>query len=266
MQLHKWQTEFQQVILRSAQESAQAVNPSVPLQLTQQGPTAELRLAIYHNAYRLRLTEALRSNFPALHQLLGDEDFNAAASQFLQHNPPTTASIRWFGDALPGWLSQQKPYAELPAIAELAQFEWALRHALDAANASTVTPDDLQRVPPERWADLHFTLHPSVTLLNLQWNAIAVWQALTNDQVPPDPAPAPGYWLVYRQENLMNAWRSLDPQELEGLTRITSGQSFGDLCEYLYTQREDPELAINTAASWLRSWSEQGLLAITDTE
>ena len=36
---------------------------------------APTRLAIYYDAYRLRLIEALDGNYPVLHGWLGDEEF-----------------------------------------------------------------------------------------------------------------------------------------------------------------------------------------------
>ena len=40
------------------------------------------------------------SNYPALHRLLGDQDFGKLCSDYLRQHPPVHASIRWFGDAM----------------------------------------------------------------------------------------------------------------------------------------------------------------------
>src|SRR5579872_6326059 len=96
MQLREWQRHFQHAVLGNVNTDA------LPLQ--KKGLRRELSLGIYANAYRERLHEALRSNYGALHQLLGDHDFAAMAYAFTAAHPPETASIRWFGAALPKFL------------------------------------------------------------------------------------------------------------------------------------------------------------------
>lgn len=262
MQLRHWQTEFQALVV--AAETDTTLRECESITLLQQGAEREVRLAIYQNAYHQRLCEALRSNFPAVHQLLGDVDFAAAAQQFLLKHPPSTASIRWFGEGFPNWLFEEPPYSGCPATSELAQFEWALRHAIDAADADRMKTDHMQAIAPEQWSEIYFQLHPSVTLLNFQWNTISIWQALNNNATPPQPKKSPSQWIVSRQDDLMNAWRSVEALEIEALTRLTGGQSFGDLCEHIFEQLKDSQQAINQSVVWLKTWIEQGLLTESD--
>ena len=49
--------------------------------------TAAERLAIYHNAYHVRLLECLREEFPILSLALGDETFDAFAYGYLRTYP-----------------------------------------------------------------------------------------------------------------------------------------------------------------------------------
>lgn len=263
MQLRDWQQQLQQVILQDTdvQDTDMQSEPTLTqLPLLQTGAVREQRLQIYQNAYQARLTEALRSNFPALHQLLGDADFALAARGFIAAHPPVTASIRWFGDQFSMWLQHQQPFCDCPAIAELARFEWALRHTIDGADGERISMEFMQTQAPEQWHQLYFDLHPALALLHLQWNITEVWQALTQEQVPPAPQPQPCHWLVYRQLDLVSAWRSAEPLEVDLLQKIQQGHSFGDLCEFLYEQTQDPDLAVNQAVIFLKSWIEQGLL------
>jgi hypothetical protein len=221
----------------------------------------QTRLGIYIDAYALRLIEALKTNYPAMHQLLGDDDFDAMARAYLEKYPPEHASIRWFGNHLTDFLSAQKPYADQPVFSELAKFEWALRHTIDAADADVLSVESLQSIAPEKWADLRFDLHPSLTILHLVWNTPQIWQALTNNENLPEPQLQSMAWLVYRQPDLISAWRSSGEAEVSSLQLIQAGKTFGDICEHLLQCSDDLQQVPLMAAGFLRGWTEQGFLA-----
>ena len=82
------------------------------------------RLAIYQNAYQLRLVEALGDNFPKLKQYMGDDEFEKCGLHYLAKFPSNYTSIRWFGAELAVYL--QAEYPDSPWLAELAQLEWTM--------------------------------------------------------------------------------------------------------------------------------------------
>lgn len=255
MRLYDWQRQFQQVVLGGAGSA------SLPLQ--RGSIDRERQLGVYSNAYQLRLTEALRGNYEALYKLLGDDDFNAMSRRFIRAHPPDTASIRWFGGDLADFLGKTAPFSEVPAIAELTRFEWALRHTVDAADGEEPTVEDLQRISPSEWGDLVFNLHPSVTVLEFHWNTPQIWQALHDDLDPPKPRAAHHYWLVYRQPDLASHWRSVDEREVLALHTWRDGGTFNDVCESLQVPAERDESQRDIAmlaATLLKTWMQEGLL------
>lgn len=256
--LRQWQEMVQENILSSNSQSKN----ELMAQLKCGGAKPEMRLGVYIDAYVLRLLEALRSNYPVLHQLLGDDYFDVMACRYLKMYPPGYASIRWFGDHLSDFLEKEVPYTNVPSIAELAGFEWALRHTIDAADADIVTPEYLQSLAPEVWSDLAFHVHPSLTILKLDWNAPQIWSALSSGADVPEPTRQPGFWLVYRQPNLVSGWRSATPLEVAVLESVHYGLNFADLCEEMCNLVDDVESIPLTAATFLRAWVEQGLLSL----
>jgi hypothetical protein len=256
--LQQWQEAVQGAILTPEETYSSKVTDW----LRRDGANAEKRLAVYVHAYVLRLEEALRTNYPALHQLLGDDDFARMACRYLATHPPSHNSIRWFGLRLSAFLSEESPYASIPSIAELAEFEWALRYTIDAADADILTLDALQTIEPQLWAILTFSLHPSLSILHFQWNAPQLWNALTADEQLPEPAAQPMHWLVYRQPNLVTAWRSATALEIAALNSIQRGLSFADMCEELSHQLDDIDSTPLTAATFLKCWVDQGLVSV----
>ncbi|MCK6638550.1 MAG: DNA-binding domain-containing protein [Bacteroidia bacterium] len=67
------------------------------------------RLAIYHNAYFLRLYGVLEAEYPALKAALGEDLFRKFALFFLQQNPSGSYSLYDLSANFPGFLAQSVP-------------------------------------------------------------------------------------------------------------------------------------------------------------
>ncbi len=246
------QRDLQHHVLNGDSAIAAAVNgtPAVPV---------STRLAVYSNAYRIRLAEALGANVPQLKQLLGDEQFGAIASRYVDEHPSQFASIRWFGDRLAEMLAQS--HASQPWLAELAHWEWALAAAFDAQDADIVGVECLAAVAPDDWADLQLEFHPSVRPLQLTTNAQALFKALSEEQPAPHPTilPQPQSWLMWRQNDLKTQYRSLEPAEVAALAEVRAGGTFGAMCEALCEWHDADEVPL-LAAGMLKRWLVEEML------
>lgn len=217
------------------------------------------RIDVYRHAYRARLVEALRSNFPVLHRVLGDEAFAELALAYLARQPSRQPSIRWFGHALPAWLAAHPGALPHPALADLAAMEWALGTSFDAADAAPLAFAELAARTPEAWPEARFAGHPSVALLTLGWAVEPIWQALTEDEdaATGEPQSLEHRLLVWRQ-GLETRWRSLPADEAALLAACLSGEPFMALCGQAAQARGDAAPA--WVASALRRWVDDGLL------
>lgn len=218
------------------------------------------RLGIYRHAYGARLREALDDTYPILHQVLGDEMFEALGEAFVAAQPSVHRSIRWYGRELPAFLEDHEPYATQPVLAELARLEWTLTEAFDAADAEPLTRDALLTVAPDQWETLRLAFHPSLRRQAFAWNAVAVWQAVSATDGPPAPeqADAPVPWVIWRQD-LLNYFRSLSPAEAAALDSAREGATFAELCALLSEHVPEAEVPM-TAASFLNGWLAAGLV------
>ena len=221
MRLREWQLALQDAALGKSDRVRRA--------LKQNSAANYPRLGIYTNAYSSRLRDALRSNFPVLRQLLDDDDFNTLATRYLTDHPSSNSSIRWFGEHLPRSLDVTEPYCSTPVMHELPKFEWALRHTVDAADAERVEFSEMAALAPDKWGALQFTLHPSLTILDLQWNVLPVWHALTNLTIPPHPCLESQFCLVWRQRDFISAWRSCECFEATALRTLRTGATLAEL-------------------------------------
>ncbi len=252
-QLEALENDFQSYLLRGAADIERSVVGTTRVPIA-------TRLAIYGDAYRLRLIETLQSHYPALLALLGEEEFAALANAYVQAHDSTFASIRYYGAALAALLAAAPRYAARPWMAELARFEWAMTEVFDAADAAPITAQALSEVAPQEWAQLGFGFDPSVRCLELTWNAPSLWRALTDAKEPPAPAaqPEPVAWLLWRRD-LQIYFRPLPALENRALAQARAGRSFGALCDELATALDANE-APPRAAALLREWVESGLI------
>jgi len=256
--LHEWQSALQASILDPRRN-----REHIRDRLRAGSLDVDSQLDVYANAYVMRLIEALHSNYPAVQRALGDEDFDVMARRYLDLYPSAHASIRWLGGSLAVFLRDQEPYRQAPVLSELASFEWAMRHTLDAADADLLTVEALLSVPVQKWSDLRFDLHPSVTRLFLQWNAPQLWQALSeaannSTEESLEPVGRPQHWLIYRKPDLVSGWRSLTDAEAAALDLVQQGETFADICACIAAHQVDD--AAMQAAGLLRVWVERGIL------
>jgi len=217
---------------------------------------ADQRLRIYHDAYRLRLLEALSAAYPNLLKLLGEVQFERLAQGYIEDRPSRYRNLRWYGEALAEHLLDA--LLEHPIASELARFEWALALAFDSAEAPLLIRADLAAIPPEGWGELSLEAHPSVRILDLELNTVAVWKALEADQPPPSVERSPASWLIWRQ-GLDPHFRSLASGERDGLTQVMRGARFSEICEALGRTMTETA-AVGQAAGYLAGWLDAGLL------
>ncbi|WP_341503556.1 DNA-binding domain-containing protein [Gallaecimonas sp. GXIMD4217] len=232
-------------------------------QVAEQGPLAPAdRIAIYGNAYRLRLAAVLETDHPMLALYLGDEAFGELCEGYIDHHPSRHKSLRHFGEALPAYLVEQAPFAEHPQLAELARFERLLLDAFDGADGARAAPGCLAELAPEHWPGLRLDFHPCVRVFETRCNAVPIWQALKADEMPPPPLLAPGRWLIWRSRDRLTEFRHLDEDEALLLRLLlVEGVILAEACEGL-AETLPAEQIPRLLQSSLGRWLEDGIITV----
>lgn len=222
--------------------------------------SAAKRLDIYLDAYRTRLIEALASNYPILKIYLGSELFQKIANEYLQQHPSSYRSIRWFGDMLADFLSNYEGDNH-PYLAEFAQFEWSLALTFDAADAEVIKMEQMATIPAEAWGSMQLIPHPSLHRINLFWNVIPIWQAISEerlaDELVKNVKPAP--WVMWRRD-YVSRFYSLAEDESWAMDAMIKGLNFGEICTGLCEWVDEQEVGLR-AASFLKGWIQSGLIS-----
>ncbi len=222
--------------------------------------SAKTRLKIYSSAYRLRLLEALDTDYPALRALAGDEQFEKLAYAYIESHPSPYYNMRWYGGELAEFLKTTPPYNKFPALSEMAAFEWIMALAFDAPNDPVVTVENMTKFPANAWPALVFTPHASLQRLNLEWNVPAFWKAVDKKERPEPPIKNefPSGWVLWRRE-LNIYFRSMSVEEAWAIDAMKSGNTFAEICSGLCEWIDELQVAQH-AAGMLKGWIAEGMI------
>lgn len=214
--------------------------------------SARERMTFYRNAYTLRLKEALSTDYERLHSYLGDELFDSLMQHYIDSYPSHHPSLRYFGQHMIELIERLEPFKSLTEVAEITRIEQAFSNSFDAADCQHVALHQLEKLSPEEWVSLALRFHDAVQLLPQKYNSFQIWQALANEEMPPQKTLDNTVWLIWRQD-MVSHYRALASAELAALTVAISTGNFADICEVLLEHFSEEEVPLK-AVSYLQQW------------
>ena len=224
---------------------------------TPPGVDAGQRLGIYHNAYRARLAEVLAESFEKTFLYMGAELFERDARAFAVSHPPAVRNLAHYGADFVAYLATL--YPDNPELRELAQLDWDLRTAFDAADAPALDTQSASAQEAALWLNRTQPLHPSLKLRAISTNVVQIWQAIDQDLEVPAVVhrEAPGTLLVWRKA-LLPHFQTLEPDQAAFMLSLAQGRSIDATCTDLAGTAVLPEP--QRLAGWLQGWLEEGWL------
>lgn len=220
-------------------------------------------LAIYRNAYRARLVDALRDTYERTARWVGDDAFRAAAAHHVIQTPPNSWTLDHVAEGFVEVLEEL--FANDPEVTELAWLEWAMHRAFVAADIAPLDAAGFAAASAgfgeAEWAGLRLGFLPSVNFRVLSHDAGALWNTLAEDEfdAPDYVLPTPGAMIVWR-EDLRPTFMPVGEAEGHGLGGMLRGASYGELVESLAGKVGD-EQAVMQAGAMLGRWLGNGLIA-----
>lgn len=139
------------------------------------GLAPEARLQIYRNIVFNNLTAALRTDFPVVLKLVGEEFFLGAAARYIRTHPSRSGNLQDYGAAFPGFLAAMPEAAGVPYLADVARLEWARQEAYLAAEAMPASITDFALIAEDERTALRFDLHPSARLVSSRYPVLDIW-------------------------------------------------------------------------------------------
>src|SRR5258708_13465467 len=81
------------------------------------------RFAVYRNNLVVGLGKVLRSRFPVVEKIVGEEFFAAMARVFVMAQPPRSPLLATYGDEFSAFIAAFEPAPELPYLAHAARLQ-----------------------------------------------------------------------------------------------------------------------------------------------
>src|SRR5450432_3201993 len=135
------------------------------------------RFAVYRNNVVAGLTKALKSRFPVVEKIVGEEFFTAMARVFVTGQPPRSPLLAAYGDELAAFIAGFEPARKLAYLADVARLEAARTCAYYAAD---ITPIDEGRLAVFDTLDssviegIRFDLHPSIEIVRSLYPIVTI--------------------------------------------------------------------------------------------
>lgn len=240
------------------------------------------RLEIYNRQYWFRVLAALAEDFPALEAVIGAEQFDLMARDYLAAHPSRSFTLRNLGSRLPAWLAAHTEYAAgRPELAiDVARLEWAYAEAFDLAEFAPLGAEEIAQLD----GDAKIGLQPHVQLLALSYpvddlvlsvhrqhvRVEVASQASTRDAGSESHLSPPvslaeidrrDIWMAVHRHDLTVYYKRLAREEYEVLTALAHGNSLGEALDmaFLHTSMTPKEQA-SSVSEWFAKWAELGWL------
>ncbi len=139
------------------------------------GPVlAEEALSVHRDTALGGLVKALRLVHPTVLALVGEDFFDQAARAFVQSAPPASAWLSGYGEGFAEFLAAYDPARELPYLADVARFDFAVDQAGNAAPGADGPALDL--------GEATLTFDASLRLVELDYPADTIRDVLNEDE------------------------------------------------------------------------------------
>lgn len=187
-------------------------------------------LRAYRSNGRALAVRALQAAYPAVAQMLGEENFTAVAHALWLTRPPAHGDVALWGGALPDWLQAQPALmAQEPFLPDVARVEWALHAAATAADA-VADMASFTLLQTHEADQITLALCPGASVLASAWPVVSLVGSHTEGGVTLDEAAhrlregTAECALVWR-EGLQPRLRALAAAEAAFLLAVDEGRS-----------------------------------------
>ncbi len=133
---------------------------------------SEGRLSLYQSNVRANFTDSLRSTYPAIWRLVGEDYFRQAALEFQRSHPSRSGDLAHVGRGFAEYLAALHGDDQYRYLGDIARLEWLCQEALLAAEHAPLDLERLRAVAPSDYDALRFELHPTLRLYQSPYPAL----------------------------------------------------------------------------------------------
>jgi len=225
------------------------------------------RIAIYRNAYRARVVDAIRDTYPRTQHWVGEDSFRRAAIHHVITHPPASWTLDAVGEDFA--VTVGNLFTADPEVSELAWLEWAMHVCFVSRDASPFDIESFSSATTDfrdsDWASMRLEFMPGTRVREVAYRIDALWTALSamEQSAPGRPpctaVPERSGCVVWRQ-GMTPVFRIIDERETMMLNFLLQRSTYGEACNELAAIC-GAETAVSDAGALLGRWLRQGMLA-----
>jgi len=187
------------------------------------------RFSVYRNNVVSSLVSALKTAFPTVMAIVGEEFFGPMAAIFVRKHPPSSPILMLYGEKFPVFLQGFEPLASLAYLPDVARLEQMRRQVYHAADAPSLPPQAFTEIPENDLNSVVLSLHPASEFTTFQNPAVSIWNWNNAEELTAKPEiPLNGEdVLVWRINNEVRM-RLLSPGVEHFFKSIKQGNSLGE--------------------------------------
>lgn len=150
----------------------------------QGGPQLWRGLAAYRSHAAGQAERSLRTAYPTVARLLGEEDFRALARWHWRAAPPARGDLACWGESLAAQIEDLPELAsDQPWLADVARTEWAL-HRIATAPDGLQDPSTFALLASTDPAQLRLELAPGTCCITSPWPVVTLIQSFAGERPP----------------------------------------------------------------------------------
>lgn len=215
------------------------------------GFSAAQRLDSYQRSHQHRLRDVVRSFYPALRHLLGEELFDDFALEYLRVTPSRAFSLRPLGTGFADYLSSEAPEDDWAGfVVDLARLERLFAEVYDGpgGEGSALLAGDDPRL--DMATDGRLVPVCCLHLITTSFPAGDYLQAVRQGHEPEFPSPCPSFLMVNRRDWVVTV-TALTATEYRLLDQLVRGTG-------MRTAARTAGLLEGVAHELIRGWADGG--------
>jgi hypothetical protein len=222
---------------------------------------ADERLAIYREMVFLRFHDSLAEDYPAIHRVLGEDDFQALVRGYLDRYPSRSFTLDHAGKDLPRFVAEASQLPHQALVKDLARLEWAVHQSFHADRAAVLTAGVIGQIPLELWTEARLRLAPATEVLAFDHGVSAILSSLSQEADLPSLEPQRSWCAVWRRDNVV--WRQTLSEPMHAvLSTFARGGTIAEAvseAEALWS--DDPADLERALFDWFADWLGEGFFS-----
>ena len=225
------------------------------------GLDAAQRLQIYAGMYPLRMRDALRSDYPALAELLGERGFGKLVSAYVAVHPSRSFTLARLGDHLPEFLTGWGSPRRRGLLTDVARLEQAGAQVFDAEETAPMDADALQSVPAAQWPNARLRPAGAFRLVRVRPGAVDILDAVLEGNPVPWRAGRGRVEVAYYRRDFVVLRRTMGPFDGDLLASLAAGETVGSALERAGNAFPGGFPSGEVLSGWFAEWTRLGFFS-----